>query len=326
MGSLLIGLLLVWTPALLKNIYRFMTSSLKKIGSIFLNHPNFFHTLTHIAWEKVENGLIPILDHASKHQIEVDLQDILLRFMYDTISTFMMEYDPRSLSIDLPNLPLIKSVTDVMQWLNVGKEKRHNQGIKILDEFIYMCINKKREKMKKGLVSKQNIKVHDQEKVVRLDLLTLLLMDKNENIDSPIIGSNEKFLRDTMSNFFLAGGESTSTALSWFFYLLSKNPHVLYKIKAELEENNMKQMNDMSMIGNFKEFSDKLVYFHAALCESLRLYPTVPFNHKKSTKLDVLPSGHRVTPSTEIIFNMHAMGRMKSIWGDDCNEYKQKDG
>ncbi|KAL2941870.1 Noroxomaritidine synthase [Bienertia sinuspersici] len=71
----------------------------RKLAQSFLNHPNFFHTLTHIAWEKVENGLIPILDHASKHQIEVDLQDILLRFMYDTLSAFMMEYDPRSLSM-----------------------------------------------------------------------------------------------------------------------------------------------------------------------------------------------------------------------------------
>ncbi|KAL2941807.1 Alkane hydroxylase MAH1 [Bienertia sinuspersici] len=74
------------------------------------------------------------------------------------------------------------------------------------------------------------------------------------------------------------------------------------------------------MIESFKEFSDKLVYLHAALSETLRLNPLLPFNHKKSTKSDVLPSGHQV--STEIIFNMHAMGRMKSIWGDDCNEFK----
>ncbi|MBA0683413.1 hypothetical protein Goari_025075, partial [Gossypium aridum] len=35
-----------------------------------------------------------------------------------------------------------------------------------------------------------------------------------------------------------------------------------------------------------------LVYLHGALCEALRFYPPVPFNHKEPVKPDMLPSGH----------------------------------
>ncbi|XP_056684119.1 LOW QUALITY PROTEIN: noroxomaritidine synthase 2-like [Spinacia oleracea] len=64
------------------------------------------------------------------------------------------------------------------------------------------------------------------------------------------------------------------------------------------------------------------VYFHAALCEALRLYPPIASNLKTPTEPDILPSGHRVNPNIQIVFHAYAMGRMKSIWGDDCNEFK----
>ncbi|KNA07527.1 hypothetical protein SOVF_171000 [Spinacia oleracea] len=122
----------------------------------------------------------------------------------------------------------------------------------------------------------------------------------------------------------MAGGDTTSVAFTWFFYLLVKYPQVTAKIREELDAILITQSNykDDDFVKNFSDNNKKLVYLHAALCESLRMYPPLLFNHKTSVKSDVLPSGHKVGPNTEIYFDMYAMGRMKSLWGDDCNEFK----
>ncbi|KMT08937.1 hypothetical protein BVRB_6g136530 [Beta vulgaris subsp. vulgaris] len=303
----------------------------RNVAHSFFSHPNFHQYLVDVTWKKVKNGLIPVFDHVSKHKIEIDLQELFLRFGYDTMCTIMMDHDPTSLSVDSPDFPLLKAVADLehgalmrhvlptwiwklQRWLNVGYEKKFRQGLRILDDFIYRCIDRKREANAKGASSNPK---DDQDFEVSFDLLTFFMDNEDKNTN------DDKFLRDTITNFFLAGGETTSTALSWFFYLLSNNPRVFHKIKEEL--NSIMTLNDDiedKILRNFKELSSKLVYLHAALCETLRLYPSVQFNPKTPVEPQILPSGHRVNPNTEILFDLHAMGRMKSIWGDDCNEFK----
>ncbi|KAK1299316.1 Cytochrome P450 86B1 [Acorus calamus] len=65
-----------------------------------------------------------------------------------------------------------------------------------------------------------------------------------------------------------------------------------------------------------------LEYLHAALCETLRLYPSVPVNQKWAAKADVLPSGVTVEAGTWILISMYAMGRMEEVWGKDCEEFR----
>ncbi|KAF2292263.1 hypothetical protein GH714_018294 [Hevea brasiliensis] len=72
---------------------------------------------------------------------------------------------------------------------------------------------------------------------------------------------------------------------------------------------------------NLQELS-KLVYIHGAICETLRLYPAVPFNHRVSVQEDTLPSGHHVKANARVMFSLYSMGTMEEIWGDDCLEFK----
>ncbi|MBA0655201.1 hypothetical protein Goklo_007708, partial [Gossypium klotzschianum] len=84
----------------------------------------------------------------------------------------------------------------------------------------------------------------------------------------------------------------------------------------------MKQVEGgLHIPSNYDELS-KLTYLHAALCETLRLYPPVSFEFRSCTKPDFLPSGHRVDRSTRDLIGIHAMGRMESLWGEDCYELK----
>ncbi|CAO2830367.1 unnamed protein product [Amaranthus hypochondriacus] len=296
----------------------------RKMAQSFLSHPKFYEFLVQKTWEKVENGLIPILDHALQHGIEIDLQDLFARFTFDTICAIITDHDPKSLSLDMPYIPSSHALDDIekaifyrhvvppfiwklQRWLDVGTENKCRKAWEILDSFIYKCIALKRESL-------SNHK--EDNKVSSTDLLTLYIKE-DDNKKASIGNQGDKFLRDMILSKFIAGKDTISSTLSWFFYLLSKNPHVVSKIKNELKHINIDNQKE-----NTREVNGKLVYLHAALCETLRLYPPIAFELENPNKHDVLPSGHQVNVGTQIIFDVYAMGRMKSVWGDDCNEFK----
>ncbi|TVU41144.1 hypothetical protein EJB05_14640, partial [Eragrostis curvula] len=52
-----------------------------------------------------------------------------------------------------------------------------------------------------------------------------------------------------------------------------------------------------------------LVYLHAALCECLRLYPSVP-------------SGHKAKGGDTVLVYNYSMGRMERVWGEDSAEFR----
>ncbi|KNA10664.1 hypothetical protein SOVF_142100 [Spinacia oleracea] len=295
----------------------------RKMAQFFLGHPKFNNFLVKKTLKKAENGLIPVLDHVSTLGIQVNLQDLFARFTFDAGCTIMMDHDPNTLSVDFPVNPSSKALDDIeevifhrhvvptcvwkfQRWLNVGKENKYKKAWKTLDSFIYKCITAKRE----DIIN--NNQKEDNE--VCTDLLTLYIKD-DENLKTPIGYQGDKFLRDTVLTNFIAGRDAISITLSWFFYILSKYPEVASKIKKELD-------NIVIDWTNVKEMNSKLVYLHGALCETMRLYPPIAFEAKTSIASDILPSGHQVNPNMLIVFNLYAMGRMKSIWGDDCNEFK----
>nr|VDC98460.1 unnamed protein product [Brassica oleracea] len=74
-----------------------------------------------------------------------------------------------------------------------------------------------------------------------------------------------------------------ASALTWFFWLLSENPQVTTIIREEINKN-------LPRTGYDQENLDKLVYLHATLYETMRLYPPAPFQRKTSIKPDMLPT------------------------------------
>ncbi|XVE55131.1 hypothetical protein DITRI_Ditri03aG0135800 [Diplodiscus trichospermus] len=116
--------------------------------------------------------------------------------------------------------------------------------------------------------------------------------------------------------------DTASTVLSWFFWLLSKHPVVEKKIKEEIQEYFPLNIGEMKWLAFGAKELNKLVYLHAVICETLRLYPPVPFEARSPVKNDTLPSGHRIDQVQNILICTYAMGRMTSIWGDDCHEFK----
>ncbi|KAK4375174.1 hypothetical protein RND71_005851 [Anisodus tanguticus] len=67
---------------------------------------------------------------------------------------------------------------------------------------------------------------------------------------------------------------------------------------------------------------NSLVYLHATLLETLGLYPSIPRTVRCAISDDILPDRTYVTAGTDIILSMYSVGRMKSVWGEDCLEFK----
>ncbi|KAK0603857.1 hypothetical protein LWI29_009441 [Acer saccharum] len=124
-------------------------------------------------------------------------------------------------------------------------------------------------------------------------------------------------MRDNITSAFLAIGSTTTSTLSWFFWLVSKNPLVEIKIRQEVDKNLPE-----NKVCPMQEELSKLVYLHAALCETLRLFPPVPSQLRVPIQPDNLPSGDHVNENTNVMISLYAMARMVSVWGEDCCEFK----
>ncbi|KAE8689211.1 hypothetical protein F3Y22_tig00110940pilonHSYRG00132 [Hibiscus syriacus] len=288
----------------------------------FIKHHLFHKFLLRTTLAKVEKGLIPVIDHVAKHDLVVNLEDVFQRFTLDSVCILVTGYDPDSLSLELPRVLFCKAVDDVeravfyrhvrpgsfvklQKWLNMGHEQKYKQACEVLDDVIATYIRRKRKELDE---------VNDEDGV---DLLTSYITEEK----STGFKCDDKFLRDAILNMMVAGRDTTSSALTWFIWLVSRHPIAENKIIEELESKIPKEETGKRRLFEVGEVKD-LVYLHAALCEALRLYPPVPFNHKEPVEPDVLPSGHPVHPKMKILINLYSMGRMKSVWGEDCLEFK----
>ncbi|XP_052195165.1 alkane hydroxylase MAH1-like [Diospyros lotus] len=301
----------------------------RKIARLLITHQRFYRFLVKTSQDKVEKGLIPILEQVSKLGLVVDLQDLFQRLTFDTTCILVTGYDPGCLSVEFPDVPFSKAMDDaeaailvrhvlpesvwkLQKWIGFGQEKKLSKACAVLNHIISKHVAMKRDELSKGIKSKE-----DEEGV---DLLTSYLNDEEE-IMGDQLKCDDKFLRDTILNFMIAGRDTTSSALTWFLWLVSTHPDVEAKIREELGAIIPKKEARKGKLFNVEEVN-KLVYLHGALCESLRLYPPVPFQHKEPHQPDILPSGHHVNQKMKILFSLYAMGRMKFIWGEDCLEFK----
>nr|XP_043618477.1 alkane hydroxylase MAH1-like [Erigeron canadensis] len=306
----------------------------RKVTNALINNQKFLGFLARMNTQKLIDGLTPVLNYVAVKAIAVDMQDVFQRYTFDTSCLFVTGYDPGCLSIDFKDVPFSRAMDEVeevifsrhvipnsvwklQRWLGIGNEKKLKKAWETLDDVIGSLILRKRNDLSTnaGVVSQDDLK--------GVDILTSLITesDHHQSLDDGKQQVNNKFLRDTILNLMIAGRDTTSSSLTWFLWLVMTNPHVEKRIRDEINE-----LIPESEVGKWRIFqaeeTNKLVYLHAVFCEALRLYPPVPFQHKAPVKSDVLPSGHRVDSKMKILFSLYAMGRMESIWGEDCMEFK----
>ncbi|KAL7591765.1 hypothetical protein Lser_V15G33960 [Lactuca serriola] len=200
----------------------------------------------------------------------------------------------------------------IKKYFNIGSEAELKKNMKVVDEFVYNLIQIKSEQI-------HNTTDFSITESRNEDILSRFLQLKYKD---------PKYLRDIILNYVLAGKDPIGLTMSWFIYLLCKHPEVQEKVAKDIKEAT-KVKEEIKNIIDFAAYVSegalkKMQYLHAALTETIRLYPALPLDPKICFSDDVLPDGYHVKKGDVVAYLPYAMGRMEFIWGDDAHEYKPK--
>ena len=120
--------------------------------------------------------------------------------------------------------------------------------------------------------------------------------------------SGETFTTDEMIDqvaiFFLAGHETSASALSWALYLLALYPQVQERVAAEAVS--------LGQAPDFSELS-KLKYTRDVFREVLRLYPPVPMMVRENRCPETMRD-RNVAPGAQMVLSPWHLHRHERIW------------
>ncbi|MBA0622718.1 hypothetical protein Godav_008234 [Gossypium davidsonii] len=268
----------------------------------------------------IKNRLWCILDKAANEKESVDLQDLLLRLTFDNICGLTFGKDPQTLSPDLPEntfaiafdaateTTLYRLLYPGFLWrlekfLGIGAEKRLKSSLQIVEDYMNGAIEARKQTPSDDLLSR---------------------FMKKRDVKGNLFTSD--VLQRIALNFVLAGRDTSSVALSWFFWLIMNHPEIEQKIINEISTvlRDTRGPDPKKWVEEPLAFdeADRLIYLKAALTETLRLYPSVPQDFKYVVEDDVLPDGTFVPAFSTVTYSIYSVGRMKTIWGEACMEFR----
>ncbi|CAH2078320.1 unnamed protein product [Thlaspi arvense] len=194
---------------------------LRKSAQSMMMSPEFQRFSLATSLSKLEKGLVPLLDHVAKEELVVDLEDVFQRFTFDTTCFLATGYDPGCLSIEMPEIEFARALDDAEEaiffrhvkpeilWkmqslIGLGVEKKMNKARMTFDRVCSNYIASKSNEVSHGI---NNVDSPSQ------DLLTSYM-----NLDTTkfklLNPSDDRFLRDTILTFMLAGRDTTGSALT----------------------------------------------------------------------------------------------------------------
>ncbi|XP_066388695.1 cytochrome P450 704B1-like [Miscanthus floridulus] len=309
-----------------------------------------------IVFREYSLKLSGILSQASKTGKVVDMQELYMRMTLDSICKVGFGVEIGTLSPELPEnsfaqafdaaniivtLRFIDPLWRVKRFFHVGSEALLAQSIKLVDEFTYSVIRRRKDEIVEARASGK------QEKM-KHDILSRFIELGEAGDDGTGGGGgfgDDKSLRDVVLNFVIAGRDTTATTLSWFTHMAMSHPDVAKKLRRELcafeaeraREEGVSLVpcggpddDDKAFAARVAQFAGlltydslgKLVYLHACVTETLRLYPAVPQDPKGILEDDVLPDGTKVRAGGMVTYVPYSMGRMEYNWGPDAASFR----
>jgi len=212
--------------------------------------------------------------------IEDEMKALTLRILVKSIFGSEVDYEGKNIretvrALQEPGQPMKQPIARMVpKWVPIPMWQRYKRGIREMESVIEMFVEARRG----------NVADHD-------DLLSRLLASTDEDGE----GMSEKLLRDELMTFLFAGHETTATALTFTWYLLSQNRAIERRLVAELDE---------VLDSGAASFADlpNLEYTEQVIREAMRVYPPVPHIPRETTEpvqLDgySIPKGSKVAPS-----------------------------
>jgi cytochrome P450 len=134
-------------------------------------------------------------------------------------------------------------------------------------------------------------------------------------------------LREHLISILLAGRDTTASLLSYVFMLLSQHEDIYKNLRSIVLESFGTYHNPQDITFEGLKGCN---YLQWVLNETLRLYPVVPIDSRRSLKDTTLPVGGGpdgtgrvyVKKGTEVAYSVYIMHRRKDLWGADADEFK----
>lgn len=126
--------------------------------------------------------------------------------------------------------------------------------------------------------------------------------------------SGETFTRDEMVDqvaiFFLAGHETSASALAWTLYLLATHPD--WQDRLAQEAQTLRGAVDSGAAPDFAILG-RLPLIRDTFREALRLYPPVPMLVRETTRAEEFRD-RKLGPGTQVVVSLWHMGRNERVW------------
>jgi cytochrome P450 len=175
------------------------------------------------------------------------------------------------------------------QGLRKKMSRDLGKALEIASKFVEVRMNEKVEEVKKK------------------DLLDVLLEFEGKEVDEKL---SLKEINVLILELFMAGTETTSSAIEWALTELLLNPKTMENAKVELAQ----------VVGPNKKFSendiDNTPYLQAVIKETLRLHPPIPFLIPRKSTQDTTFMNYQIPKNTQVLVNAWAIGRDPDVWTD----------
>jgi cytochrome P450 len=114
----------------------------------------------------------------------------------------------------------------------------------------------------------------------------------------------------------VAGSDTTSSLLTWFWYYNVSNPAEYTKLRHELDALQPEELSDPAVL-------TKLPYLNAAINETMRMQPAVPGGLRRLVPDEgVMLEGNFFPGGTTISVPGYAIQHDTRWWGADCDSYR----
>lgn len=211
------------------------------------------------------------------------------------------------------------------RWLQVGREKQLQQDLAVINSTVVGIIERACQRHRRDHHSCDVDDVEQEAEQQRASDIVSLFLDSMQEDGAADV--DPMYLRDIVVTFVMAGRDSIAQATSWFFYCLSINPGVEERIRQELVAHGIGSIDMNSSTDDHQstltmDQVHDLVYLEAALKETLRLFPSVPFFRRRAVDDVVLSDGTFVRANSTVALATYAMARMPFVWGEDAAQFK----
>ncbi|KAL3911893.1 MAG: hypothetical protein SGILL_007103, partial [Bacillariaceae sp.] len=198
---------------------------------------------------------------------------------------------------------------EIKQKYCIGeREQKIKECTKIMDDFCHQLIQETREQQQQQNASSTT-------QPVREDVISRYL----RYTDKEKVACTDQMLRDFCMQFLLAGRDSTSAALSWCLYELTRHPTWTLALREEVDQICGKGSD------NAAEFTmdaiQRMKILPAIVNETLRLHSPAPDNYRFAVKDDVLPDGTPIPAGALVMFSPYTINHSEKVWGPNADNF-----